>query len=94
MAERNDFSAEGMASLMNGDIKEKMKKILPILAGGDGKKLMALLYLSGSDPQKLRAALEKAAKGDGREAGEIMSRLMAQPEGEAILARLMAALKS
>ena len=94
MAEQNRITADGMAALMSGDIREKMRKILPILSGGDGKKLMALLYLSGSDPQKLRAALEKAANGDGSEAGEIMSRLMTQPEGEAILARLLAALKS
>lgn len=93
MADNHVTAAEGVSALMSGDMKGKMRKILPILAGPDGKKLMALLYLSGSDPQKLRTALEKAAKGDGSEAGEIMSRLLSEPEGEAILSKLLAALK-
>ncbi|MCQ2445622.1 MAG: hypothetical protein MJ141_01890 [Clostridia bacterium] len=84
---------EGVNALTGGDAKGKLRKLLPILAGPDGKKLMALLYLSGNDPQKLRSALEKASHGDGKEAGEIMSRLLSEPEGEAILAKLFAALK-
>ncbi len=93
MAEENRFGDRWIEGLKGGDARRKLMKLLPLLAGEDGKKLTALLYLTGSDPEKLRRAFEKATAGDARDLREIMARLLAEPEGERILSRLLSAVK-
>ncbi|MBR5868261.1 MAG: hypothetical protein IKZ21_02340 [Clostridia bacterium] len=94
MADEKDRAAQALETLMGRDARGKMMKILPLLAGEDGKRLMGLLYLSGSSPEKLKKAMEKAAAGDGTEARMIISTMFQNPEGERILSRLLAALES
>jgi len=75
------------------DTKAMLLKLIPLLSGEDGQRLMALLYLTGSDPARLRCALEKAVKGDGQEAKDMITRLMEHPEGASLIAKLAEALK-
>ncbi|MBO4406341.1 MAG: hypothetical protein J5849_01465 [Clostridia bacterium] len=93
MAEEMNRREEWIGGIAGGDVRGKLMRVLPLLAGEDGKKLTALLYLTGSDPAKLRAAFEKAVAGDARELREIMANLAREPEGEKILARLLSALR-
>lgn len=71
-----------------------LTKLVPLLSGEDGQRLAGLFYLTGSDPARLRAALEKAVKGDDREAREMLTRLTEHPEGAALIAKLTEALKN
>jgi len=80
-------------AFQSSDTKALLLKLIPLLSGADGQRLMGLLYLTGSDPARLRSALEKAIKGDGQEAREMLSRLTGHPEGAAIVAKLAEALK-
>ena len=93
MADEKERAERALEVLMGRDARGKLMKILPLLAGEDGKKLMGLLYLSGSSPEKLKQAMAKAAAGDGIEAREIMTAMFQNPEGERILTRLLAALE-
>lgn len=94
MADEKDRAVQALEALMGRDARGKLMKILPLLAGEDGKRLMGLLYLSGSSPEKLKKAMEKAAAGDGTEARMIISAMFQNPEGERILTRLLSALES
>ena len=94
MADEKERATKALEALMGRDARGKLMKLLPLLAGEDGKRLMGLLYLSGSSPEKMKKAMEKAAAGDGSEAREIISAIFQHPEGERILTKLLAALES
>lgn len=94
MAEEKERAAQAVEALMGRDARGKLMKLFPLLAGEEGKRLMGLLYLSGSSPEKLKRALEKAAAGDGTEAKEIIAAMFRNPEGERILSKLLAALEA
>ena len=94
MADTIERGEQWIAGLTGGDAKAKLIRLLPLLAGEDGKKLMGMLYLTGSDPQKMRAALEKAMAGDAEPLRAIMARLLAEPEGAEVLGRILQAMQA